>query len=279
MPVLDHAQKTEDILARLSQEFVETARDQLDDVEVRLDWLESGRPISDDDLFDIQRNIHNIKGQGSTFGYPLVGRVAHKFEDYLANAGGVLVENVREMRVFIDTITELLNGEQNLSPSDADAILRGLPDGRPVTVSSQKSIDVEVLLVMPSGVQRRFVAQELLSCGFSVSRAYDTLEALSTALDTSPDMVFVNNDMTPFSGRELARVFASIDRLRDTHIVLLTGYGAGDEHLRDLPKNLSVVEKRQNFGESIGHLLMDWGVFGPAEGEQNVDDAAHETVC
>jgi len=65
------------ILARLRQEFIETARDQIEDIEVALDRVENGDGDADEDLLGIQREIHNIKGQGPTFGFPLTGRVAH----------------------------------------------------------------------------------------------------------------------------------------------------------------------------------------------------------
>lgn len=259
--------KVNAIMARLAQEFKETAHDQLEDVETRIDWLDSGRDIDDDSLFDIQRNIHNIKGQGATFGYPIIGRVAHLFEDYLENCGGVHRENVKDMRAYIEMMMSILSTGENFSVDETDALLRQLPTGKPQSfgdqaISDQESHDVDVLLVMPNGVQRKLVAQELLSCGFNVNRAYNAIDALRAALDVAPDVVFVNNDITPFDGCELARVFNSIERLKDTHFVLLTSYAQSDAHLAGLPENVSVVEKRRDYREALGELLMEWGVFG-----------------
>lgn len=250
------------ILERLKQEFIETTHDQLDEIETRIDWLDSGREMSADDLFDVQRNIHNIKGQGSTFGYPLVGRVAHLFEDYLENVGGVRRDDIKDLRAYIETMMAILATGEPYPPQQAEELLRSLPSGQPRSFSGQKARDVEVLLVMPAGVQRRMVAHELLSCGFHVNRAYDSMEALSYALDIVPDIVFANYNMMPFNGRELARAFSGIDRLQDIHFVLFTSYGRDDKHVADLPDNVSVVEKRQDFAKSLSNLLMEWGVFG-----------------
>jgi len=254
--------EVEAVLARLKIEFVENARDQLDDVELRIDWLDSGRDISADDLYDVQRNIHNIKGQGGTFGYPLIGRIAHLFEDYLENAGGVLVQNISDMRAFIEAMRAVLIGEENYSTAQAESLLRSLPSGVPEEFSAQETHNVDVLLVMNAGLQRRMVAQELLSCGFRVNRASDCMGGISHALDMVPDIVFANYDMEPFTGMELSRVFGSIERLKDIHFVLFTSYDREDPHLADLPENVSVVEKRQNFAEGLSELLMEWGVFG-----------------
>jgi len=250
------------ILDRLTQEFVENARDQLEDIEARLDWLDSGQEMSPDDLYDVQRNIHNIKGQGGTFGHPLVGRVAHLFEDFLENVGGVKAGNVKASRAYIEMMMNLLGTEENHPPRQVEEMLRTLPSGRSEGFTRQETHDVDVLLVMPAGLQRRIVSSELLSCGFHVNRAYDSMEALAYASDIAPDIVFANYDMQPFNGRELAGVFNSIDRLQGIHFVLFTSYELGDEHLADLPANVSVVEKRQDYAKSLSTLLMDWGVFG-----------------
>lgn len=262
MPETPGEHKVNAIMARLTQEFIETARDQLEDVETLIDGLDSGHDIDDDSLFDIQRNIHNIKGQGATFGYPIIGRIAHLFEDYIENSGGVHRENVKDMRIYIEIMMSMLSTSSSLSVDETDVLLRQLPSGTPKSFSDQASHGVDVLLVMPNGVQRKLVAQELLSCGFNVNRAYNAIEALQAALDVAPDVVFVNNDIVPFNGCELARVFNNIERLKDTHFVLLTSYDHGDAHLAGLPDNVSVVEKRRDYKEALGELLLKWGVFG-----------------
>jgi len=74
---------SDEIPTQLRQEFIESARDQIDDIETKLDQLGSGQANVEEELLNIRRHIHNIKGQGGTFGYPLTGRVAHMLEDYL----------------------------------------------------------------------------------------------------------------------------------------------------------------------------------------------------
>ena len=71
------------IVQRLAAEFVETSLDKLDDMEARLLRLESGEPIGAALLAEMKRDIHSIKSQGKTFGFPLVSRIAHLLEDYL----------------------------------------------------------------------------------------------------------------------------------------------------------------------------------------------------
>jgi len=213
-------------------------------------------------LQHIQRDIHNIKGQGATFGFPLTGRVAHMLEDYLINADGIQPQNHDDIRAYFDLMGSLISQGEAAGVDDPEALLNHLPTGRVPMFSSQQVNDVNVLLVMPSGLQRKMVAKELLSCGFRVMRAYDCVEALSVAMDIRPDVVFINNEMEPFSGLELCKVFAAIDKLRDVHIVLLTSYEAEDAHFRGLPASVSLVQKQKDYTEITGGLLIEWGVFG-----------------
>ncbi len=261
----------EGILAQLRQEFIEAARDQIEDIETKLDQLESGQANADEELLSIQRHIHNIKGQGGTFGYPLTGRVAHMLEDYLKNAGSIRAESIADIRTYLTLMVNLISTGESIAGDDPQSLLKALPTGQAVTFSTQRTHNINVLLVMPAGLQRKLVAKELLSCGFRVLRAYDTLEALSVAVDLVPDIVFVNYDMRPFNGSELSNMFAAVDELRDIHFVLLTSYESGNEQLQHMADNVSVIQKKRDFTESIGELLVQWGVFGniPNETPEN----------
>jgi CheY-like chemotaxis protein/HPt (histidine-containing phosphotransfer) domain-containing protein len=252
----------DEILVRLSQEFVESTLDLLDEMDKRVDTLDKGKGDIEDVRQYIQREVHNIKGQGSTFGFPLTGRVAHMLEDYLLNVSTLQSEHLADIRGYLDLMVNLINQREPLDETERTDLLNSLPTGKVRAFSGQQSRNVNVLLVMPSGLQRKLVSRELLSCGFRVMRAYDCIEAQSVALDIVPDVVFVNYDMTPFTGREMCHVFAAIEKLRSIKIILLTSYDAGDTHISGLPGNVSVVQKHTDFTETIGSILIDMGLFG-----------------
>ncbi|MDH5189474.1 MAG: Hpt domain-containing protein, partial [Rhodospirillaceae bacterium] len=225
--------------------------------------LESGEQFSDDELFSIPRNIHNIKGQGATFGFPVIGRIAHLLEDYLESAGGVHLEIIRDLHSFIDLMTKILDAGAEPDDREAEKILSSLPHfNLAKEYSAQKLNDVQVLLAMPPGLQRKVVSRELLSCGFQVIRAYDALETISVALSFTPDIVMVNRDFAPFDGVELAKVFSDIEKLNDIHFVIFSGFEKGDPHLEKAPENVSIVAKRNDFTEMLGELFISWGIFG-----------------
>ena len=196
------------------------------------------------------------------FGFPLTGRVAHMLEDYLSNFDQIKTETIKDIRTYLDLMADLIASGESIAKGRSEALLKDLPSGQPNEISSQEMRNVRVLLVMPAGLQRKLVARELVSCGFHVLRAYDSIEALSVAMDIKPEFVFVNYDMTPFTGPELANVFSNIDKLKDTRFALFTSYEKGNAHLEGLPNNISVVEKRQDFAVTLSELMISWGLFG-----------------
>jgi len=261
-PSEDMDEVVDEILVRLSQEFVDATLDLLDEIDQKIDALEKGQGRLDEVMDYIRREIHNIKGQGATFGFPLTGRVAHMLEDYLLNVEDVQAENLADIRGFLDLMVNLINQREPLDTNERTELLNSLPTGKSQTFTSQQSRDINVLLVMPAGLQRKLVSRELISCGFRVMRAYDCIEALSVALDIQPDVIFVNYDMTPFTGQEFCKVFRAVDRLQEIEIVLLTSYDADDARIQNLPNKVSVVQKHKDFTETIGQLLIELGLFG-----------------
>lgn len=252
------------ILEKLRQEFVESASDQLDEIEILLGRIEAGGETSDDDLLAIQRPIHNIKGQGATFGFPLTGRVAHMLEDYMHNVKGLHAECIDDIRRYLEFMSDLIVSAERVDAEDMRGLFNALPRGRAVSISAQSRRDINVLLAMPEGLQRKLVANELLSCGFRVMRAYDSVEAVSVTSVIVPDIVFVNSDMTPFSGIELINVFSAIEKMRGVHVVLLMNSGAYPDSRGALPQSVTVIHKHKNFTDDIGAFLIAHGFFGKA---------------
>lgn len=262
--MVDQSSSLDVVLEQLRLEFVEAATDQLDEIEILLGRIEAGREAADDDMLAIQRPIHNIKGQGATFGFPLTGRVAHMLEDYLHNVKGLRADCIDDIRRYLEFMSDLLTSGEQVESADMRGLFNALPRGRAVSISAQTRRDINVLLAMPEGLQRKMVANELLSCGFRVMRAYDSVEAVSVVSVIVPDIVFVNSDMTPFSGIELINVFSAIEKMRGVHVVLLT---SSDEHhdlSAALPQNVTVIYKHKNFTDDIGAFLIAHGFFGKA---------------
>ena len=261
--VLGKAEK--DIGRRLTGEFIETSLKTLEDIESRLLRLESGDEIGAERLADFKRDIHSIKGQGTKFGFPLITRIAHLLEDYLALSQRADAENARDICAFIGPMTKALRAGRTPSPEESGGILRSLPTYRARTFSPQKLRNVHVHLAMLPGLHVRIVSRELSSCGIRVTQSDNAVDSLKNILASPPDIVIASQELKGFSGVELARVMQALDTTRHIRFVLLTSCPRGDTRLSGLPREAATLSTNVNYAYSLGELLLKWDVFAPAK--------------
>ena len=92
----------DDIVGRLRDEFLADALDRLEIIEQHLDVMHDAKAIDDGSILEIRREVHNLKGMGSTFGFPAVSLIAHRLEDYLASIETPDHRQITDIRVFHD---------------------------------------------------------------------------------------------------------------------------------------------------------------------------------
>ena len=107
---MNPAIETDAILQRLRQEFIDSSLEFLDSIEQSVVAIEDPDTDASAQIEEIQRVVHTIKGQGATFDFPAVTRIAHRMEDYMeatAEWGSVRVKGlpkfVDELRAILET--------------------------------------------------------------------------------------------------------------------------------------------------------------------------------
>ena len=258
-------QLDKEIVRRLAGEFIETSLETLEDIESRLLRLDSSEEIGAEQLADFKRALHSIKGQGTRFGFPLITRIAHRLEDYLALAQRADANNARDICFYLGRMIEILRAGRTPSPEESEGILRALPTYRAQTASPRKFKNIRVHLVMLTELHARIVGQELSSRGILVTRSDNSANAFESVLDAQPDIVIASQELNGFSGTELARAVQSFDATRHIRFVLLRDSRKEDPRSSGLPREAAPVGKNMNYIQSLGELLLKWDVFLPAK--------------
>ena len=156
------------ILADIRQDFIDNTRDKLDDLEEEIEALRQGDANAEQRILEVKRVIHSIKGAGGSFGFPTISKVAHGLEDYLETTGDVSTVAAEDLMVFINTITDILIAGDEPDHEMAHMMLRSLPTGR--RQSGARALDKgSALMLMPRGVQRKIISQELAQLGYKVT--------------------------------------------------------------------------------------------------------------
>ena len=71
------------ILANLSAEFVDDCLDNLDECDNAVAKLRAKSGNTQSHYDNLHRHVHSIKGTAGTFGFPAVGVIAHRLEDFV----------------------------------------------------------------------------------------------------------------------------------------------------------------------------------------------------
>ncbi len=249
------------VMDGLRREFIDSAHDMLMDTDQLIRRMSSD--IRAEDAFlELRRNIHTIKGQGGTFGFPLITTVAHLLEDFIDTVTEINNDATQGIQAFVDQISALLDRDAPPTAAEEQFILHALPNVRATEFSDQIVKDLRALVVMPESIQRKIIGQELVSCGFRLNFASTAVSGLEAALAFPPDIVLSSMEIQGFTGSELAKVFHSVRDLTASRFILITSHELEHERMRELPEGTRIIQKNANFAEQLVDCLMAWGIFG-----------------
>lgn len=254
----------EDILEEVRRDFIETTCERLSTVDNLITDMMEDRN-ADTALVEFQRHIHSIKGQGGIFDFPTVTTIAHRLEDYLETAPEHSTKQLNDIQHFVDAIRKIMESGNDPAIEQAQSILANLP----VTAKDFSEVEafegkkpiqeVQMLLVMPKGTQRKIIGKELAACGFQVANADTPVDAIGYAVMYSPDIIIVSREMEQMSGREFASALAQIDATKDCHIVVAT---SAKTTVSGMPESARMIQKGPKFIDDLTDCLGDWGFFG-----------------
>lgn len=256
-----------DIAALMEQfriEFLDGGRDRLAILHGILDSLAEGR-AGPAEHAEFRRQIHTLKGQAGSFGFPSISHIAHKLEDFLESADGLNSRDLPELMRFVGAIEGVVESGIELSPARIEALLRSLPAFR-TAETAQAATSLGVMVVMPRGTWREVASHELAVRGARLQFAENGLTALSLALTVPPDLIVTTMELGDMSGLELAHVFAAIARLARTRFVILTSRDFTNREAADrdgefggtLPGTVRVIHKSGDFADNLGRVLKQW---------------------
>lgn len=244
----------QDVAEELRLEFVDEAVETLQGLDVSLDSGRHGRIPGNQVVDEFRRAAMRLRGPAGNFGLRALAAVAHRLEDYLANAPAALPPRVWEdLQAFLDLMLSL--AENRLPDSDPAELVRNLPTRLGFELGDIQVRSVEVMLVMPHGAQTRYVERELQQCGYRVSVIADTIEAFAHVVQTKPDMIVVSALMPHLDGIDLAIGLTAMPSTRNIPIAVITSLDEGDDRLSLLPKKIPVLHKGATFGDDLFKAL------------------------
>jgi CheY-like chemotaxis protein len=239
----------------LKREFIDEVVETLQSLDVDLDSVRHGRGDEAALVDGLRRLAVQTRGQANNYGLRPLSMVANRLHDYLADAPTPLPPRAPEdLQAFIDM---MLLHAQGHAPDNCDlrGMVRVLPPKLGFNLGEIQVRDIEVMLVMPPGIQTRFVERELQQCGYRVSVVSDTIDAFAHVIQAQPDMIIVSAIMPHLDGIDLAIALVSMPATRNIPIAVITALDDDDERLQLLPRKVPVLHKGPSFGDDLFKAL------------------------
>jgi hypothetical protein len=242
---------------QVEAEFLEDVRDTLSGLDVLIGNLRSRSVQASDALPQIRRDMVSLSTSARSLDQPLIGIVAHRLGEYLADLKELNEAQIDDVQAFLDQIRKVLDGHVSTATEASAQLVRALPAKKAFDfdVATVTQTNVEILLVIPDKAMNRIVERELAACGYRVSNVRSPFQAIETAVRTKPDMVIASAVLEDLSGVDLACAFAAMASTRHLPFAILTSYSWGHPSLEGLPPRAPIIRKGPQFGEDLAEAL------------------------
>ncbi|MBM3597245.1 MAG: response regulator [Alphaproteobacteria bacterium] len=249
------AANAEPIVDRQIDEYRSDLKDRVAAMAGLLDSSAAGNEPTHEVVVALRRQARELKALGSMSGFPMVGMIAHRLEDYLTEMRDLTQEDHRDVGRFVSLLQSAIGRGINPEENEMGQLARSLPmrrDGmRPPAVPES---NVEILLVTTSNVVRMLVERDLKQRGYRVVIARTPFEAFELAYRMKPDLLLVSNTMHGLGGADLVRAFGAMSSTRTMAAAVLTSMDAEHVDLRDLTPRVPVVRLGRYFPGDFGRV-------------------------
>ena len=243
------------IAANLSQEFLVDAADTLGQLGILVSETIGGNVDGGYALSTIRREMHTLKGLGSSFGYPSLSVIAHRLENYMLDLETLEKRQLEDILKFLDRMQEIAENGDEPDDERVSQIVRALPAKGAAKEDFQAVSDQEILLIAGSRIVGLAVEGELAKRGYRVVTIDSPIAAFEMAIRTRPDMIIASALMDKISGVDLARALKAMTPTRDIPFALLTSFDASHPELRNLPEDVALVHHDRDINAELDDVM------------------------
>lgn len=173
----------------------------------------------DQQLEDIRRFFHSLKGTSATLQYDDLSFLGAKYDEYMENIEeadksiivSTLINGMGQVKKELERIKkdELLTENSIASPGEDD-------------IKAIKDFKGKILIVDDANLIVKIIETRLNSLGYEVKYANDGIEALEKSKIMRPDLMIVDLMLPKMDGFELCREVLNNNETRNTKIIVLS---------------------------------------------------------
>ncbi|OUR76212.1 hypothetical protein A9Q83_15520 [Alphaproteobacteria bacterium 46_93_T64] len=245
--------------AQYEGEALDEARDVVASLELRMQQIRGGTLSPEDAAMQLAQDASNLRIKAKAVNLPGLTPLSHRLDEYLAQATQITTQNLKDLQLFSDRISSILDGEVIPEENIAE-VIRSLPHKSTFDVADVTITDTEVTLVLPQRTAARVVERELAACGYRVSTVLDPIEAFQIVLETKPDLVITTAVMPRLSGIDFACALAAMPATKQIPVAVLTSLEPNHPDLKALPMNVGIIRRGPQFGSDLADTLQRFNI-------------------
>lgn len=242
-------------------EFIDEARDIINEIEVMLGNVRSDLVPQLDAIQAMRRHFHNLRIGARSVGLAAADVILHQMADYVDGVDQIGERELDGLQAFTDLLRITLDNHHDESPAPSlREVVRQMPTARTFDVNDIRRLDIVILLVSPQRSAGRIVERELVACGYRVVNVSKSFEALEMAVRLKPDMIIASAMLDELTGIDLACAIMAMPTTQDIPFALLTSFGWGDASLEGLPTRAAIIRKGNHFGDDLAEALSRFSI-------------------
>ena len=225
----------ENYQAQVDSDFEEEVRDELHTFDLHVGNMRVDGADKDGILESFNAGLDRLMNLRNSVDKPLFDLLLRRMENYVGDLSYTTDDQLSDINAFLDVMHGVLDGEIN----EAE-FFHSLPVRRPADLEDFRALDLEILVVDANKTGARIVQRELVNCGYRVSLANRSFDALELAIRTRPDMIVSSGVLDEMSGVDLGAALAVVQPTETIPFALLTS--SKDASLKRLPANAVVIK-------------------------------------
>lgn len=235
-------------------EALEEARDVAGNLELRLTQMISCDISKEKAISFMVKDSSSLRMKVKAVNLPGLSAMCQRLDDYLWHIDSVSIQNITDLLVFSEKITQVLEGRLDLVDNVATEI-RTLPHHVTFDVEDIQVDIKEVTLVLPMKAAAKVVERELVECGYRVTTVLDSLHAIEIILDTRPDLVICSAVLPRLSGVDIVCALRAMPATENIPVAILTSLALNHPDLQKLPMNVGIIRRGDDFGSDLADVL------------------------
>ncbi|MGB0552216.1 MAG: hypothetical protein ACPGQV_06530 [Alphaproteobacteria bacterium] len=243
----------------LVREYLDETNEVLNDSDVALGNVSSDTSKASLEFLRLFGAFSVLRVQGRGLETTLLVITLQRFCEYLDNLQIAEQKIISDLQFYSSTLHDIVANDR--TEVDIRTFSRSLPVHTPVDMNNIVQVDGEIMPIEPNKTVAKLVSRGLRACGYRVTTLRGSIDALTYAIRTKPDMIIASAELNGINGIDIACAIGTMPLMQKIPSALLTSRDRDHDALRELPETSAVLKKGGKFGDDPSDALAQFDVL------------------